>query len=67
MNKTYRPARPHRVLDAYKLDWWLSTTHPALMDEYQFSDAADWIELWDWLDAAYPDVLDAFCSHFRRI
>ena len=53
-------ARPNKIFDVASLESWLTATHPSIIDTWEYSEAVEWIDLWDWLDQEFSDILDEF-------
>lgn len=59
-------ARPHKFLDAAKLEEWAQEHAPHTFSEWSGGDWVAWVDYWDWLGEEYPDVLDEFEDWFRE-
>lgn len=60
-------ARPHKILDAAALEQFCISRHPDIFNEWAFSDAAEYVDFWDWLGMGeYYEILDEFGNHFRQ-
>ncbi len=54
--------RPSKFLDASKLERWVPVH---ILAEWEFSDCAEYIDFWDWLDMEHSDVLGLFESWYH--
>lgn len=58
-------ARPHKFLDAKKLEDWCIKTYPDVFEEWELSGVAEYIEFWDWLMQDCPGIMNEFKLGFR--
>jgi len=59
-------ARPHKFLDAAALEDWLIANWPDVYEDWAFSNAVDWMDLWDWLVYEHDDALSQFEQAWRE-
>lgn len=58
--------RPHKVLDAAKLEEWAEEFHPYILREWEYSEVVEWLDFWDWLEYEHFEVMDEFENSFRK-
>ena len=59
-------ARPHQFLDAVELEYWAEKYAPHRLAGWQYSDACEYLDFWEWLDLNHPNVLSDFESWYRE-
>ena len=58
--------RPNKLLDAAELEHWAEQYAPHQFTAYEYSDACEYFDFWEWLDLTHPDVLSYFKSWYRE-
>ena len=59
-------ARPNKFHDAAALEGWANNFHFGVLDEWECSEVAEWVDFWDWLEQERPEILDEFVDYWRR-
>ena len=59
--------RPHKYLDAAKLEEWMCEHYPDVFEDWVCSEAIEWIDFWDWLaDGEEYELFDEFSAWFNK-
>ena len=48
------------------MEQWFAKHHPEIIDEWELSEAVEWIELWDWASQEYPDEFSEFEKDYHK-
>ena len=56
--------RPSKFHDAAALEEWLEYFAPAALREWEESEVAEYLDLWDWLQQEYPSTFEDFMRQF---